>query len=132
MFAALALAFLVVPFAELLLIIEVGSAIGTLPTVGLLVAVSLLGAVLVKREGVGVWRRARAQVRAGAMPGVELVDGVMILFAGALLLTPGFLTDGLGVALLIPPIRGALRTAAARRIETRVVRVEHIDRLEGW
>lgn len=124
MFAALALAFLVVPFAELFLIIEVGSAIGALPTVGLLILVSVLGAVLVKREGLGVWRRARAQVEAGAVPGVELVDGVMILLAGTLLLTPGFLTDGLGIALLVPPIRAALRAYAGRRLEARVVRVE--------
>lgn len=124
MFAALALAFLVVPFAELFLIIEVGSAIGALPTVGLLILVSVLGAVLVKREGLGVWRRARAQIQAGAVPGVELVDGVMILVAGALLLTPGFLTDGLGIALLVPPIRAALRAFAGRRLEARVVQVE--------
>lgn len=124
MFAALALAFLVVPFAELYVIIQIGSAIGALPTVALLLAVSLLGAALVKREGVGVWRRARAQVQAGAVPGVELVDGVMILVAGALLLTPGFLTDGLGMVLLVPPVRAAIRGRARTRLEARVVRVE--------
>lgn len=124
MFAALALAFLVVPFAELFVIIQIGSALGAVPTVALLLAVSVLGAILVKREGLGVWRRARAQVQAGGMPAAELVDGVMILFAGALLLTPGFLTDALGIILLVPPVRAALRAAAGRRLEARVVRVE--------
>ncbi len=133
MLAALVVLFLVVPFVELFLIIQVGQAVGALPTIGILILVSVVGAWLVKREGVGVARRARAQVEAGHVPGRELVDAVLILFGGALLLTPGFLTDVLGFALLVPPVRGAIRAVASRRIErrlaaraseTRVIRVE--------
>ena len=126
MFAALALLFLVVPFLELFVLLRVGGAIGALPTIALLVAVSVVGAWLVKREGIGVARRAQEQVRRGTVPTTELVDGVLILFAGALLLTPGFLTDVLGVLLLLPPVRVALRASARRQLAKRV-RVVEVD-----
>ena len=119
MFAVLALLFLVVPFVELFVLIQVGQAIGALPTIGLLVVVSIVGAWLVKREGLGVVRRAQEQVNRGHVPGKELVDGVLILFAGALMLTPGFFTDVFGIALLIPPVRAALRTAASAQLAKR-------------
>lgn len=119
MFAVLALLFLVVPFAELFVLIQVGQVIGALPTVGVLIVVSVVGAAMVKREGINVVRRAQAQVQQGKVPATELIDGVLILFAGALLLTPGFLTDVLGVLLLIPPVRVALRAVAARRLAKR-------------
>ena len=109
MLGALALLFVVVPFVELFILIRVGQEVGAVPTILTLIAVSVLGAWLVKREGLGVLRRARARVDAGEVPGVELVDGVLILFAGALLLTPGFLTDVVGILLLVPPVRAALR-----------------------
>jgi len=109
MLGALAILFLVVPFVELFILIRVGQEVGAVPTIVALVAVSVLGAWLVKREGLGVLRRARARVDAGEVPGVELVDGVLILFAGALLLTPGFLTDVVGILLLVPPVRAVLR-----------------------
>ncbi len=114
------LLFLVVPFVELFVIIQVGQAIGALDTVALLVVVSAVGAWLVKREGLGVLRRARQRVDAGAVPGRELVDGVLILFAGALLLTPGFLTDLVGVLLLVPPVRASVRLAASRFLQRRM------------
>lgn len=128
MFAALALAFLVVPFLELFVLIKVGEAIGVLPTIVALVLISVAGAWLVKREGIGVWRRAQAMVRQGEVPGKELVDGVLILFAGALLLTPGFVTDAAGLVLLLPPVRTAIRAAARRRLERRLT----IVRPEPW
>lgn len=119
MFAALALLFLVVPFVELFVLIQVGQAIGTLPTIALLVVVSVVGAWLVKREGLGVVRRAQEQVRRGQVPGTELVDGVLILFAGALMLTPGFFTDVFGIVLMIPAVRTALRAVASRQLGKR-------------
>jgi UPF0716 protein FxsA len=79
-----------------------------------------VGAWLVKREGLGVLHRARQRLDAGAVPGRELVDGVMILFAGALLLTPGFLTDVVGILLLLPPVRATLRVAASRTLQRRI------------
>ena len=119
MFAALALLFLVVPFIELFVLIQVGQAIGALPTIALLVVVSVVGAWLVKREGLGVIRRAQEQIRRGQVPGAELVDGVLILIAGALMLSPGFFTDVFGIALMIPPVRAALRALASRQLSRR-------------
>lgn len=119
----LALIFLVIPILELAVIIQVGQSLGALNTVGLLVLISIAGAWLVKREGLGVWRRFTAQVRAGAVPTREIADGVLIIFAGALLLTPGFLTDVLGLLLLFPPVRGAIRGATMLRASRRVMRV---------
>ena len=122
----LAVLFVVVPFVELFVLIQVGQSIGALPTIAILVAVSILGAALVKREGLGVLRRAQARVQAREVPGHELVDGVLIMFAGALLLTPGFLTDLFGIALLIPPVRamfrGSLVAWLGRRAEVTVYR----------
>ncbi len=101
MVGALVLLFLVVPLAELYVIIQVGQAFGALNTIALLIIISATGAWLVKREGMAVWKRFQRQVEAGAVPGKEIADGVMILFAGALLMSPGFLTDLLGIALLL-------------------------------
>ena len=105
----LAVVFLVVPLLELAVIIQVGQAIGAAETILLLIVVSVAGGWLVKREGVGVLRRIQAAVSAGRVPGRELADGALIMFAGALLLTPGFLSDLLGIALLLPPVRAVVR-----------------------
>ena len=129
MVGVLVLLFLVVPLAELYVIIQVGQAVGALNTIALLIAISAVGAWLVKREGMSVWKRFQRQVEAGAVPGKEIADGVMILFAGALLMSPGFLTDMLGIALLLPPvravIRGVLMKQAARRAG--IIRVQRFD-----
>ena len=126
MFAALALLFLVVPFAELYVIIQIGQAIGALPTIAILVIDSLVGAWLVKREGLAVLRRAQAQIQRGVVPGTELVDGVLILFAGALMLTPGFLTDILATFLLIPPVRVVVRRMLGSQLAKRATL--HLER----
>ena len=109
MFPVLALAFLVVPVAELAVLIAVGSHIGFLNTFALMLALSVTGAWLARREGLGAWRRLQAALVEGRMPTVEAADGAMILLAGALLLTPGFLTDVAGVLLLLPPVRVVVR-----------------------
>jgi UPF0716 protein FxsA len=121
MAAILAVVFLVVPVAELAVIIAVGSEIGVFNTIGLLIVVSVVGAWLAKREGLGVLRRIQAQLDAGRMPGTELVDGFLVLFAGALLLTPGFLTDCLAIALLLPPVRAVVRKTLRRYFAARIV-----------
>lgn len=123
MVVVLALVFLVVPILELAVIIQVGQSLGVLNTIGLLLVVGFAGAWLVKREGLGVWRRFHTQVRNGVVPTREIADGVLILFAGALLLTPGFLTDVLGLLLLVPPVRAAIRGAAMLRASRRVMRI---------
>ncbi|MDQ3979711.1 MAG: FxsA family protein [Actinomycetota bacterium] len=120
MTALLVVVFLVVPIIELAVIIQVGQAVGVLNTIALLLLVSFVGAWLVKREGMGVWRRFRRQVDSGVIPARELADGVMIIFAGALLMTPGFVTDLLGLSLLLPPVRAAIRATTLARITRRI------------
>ena len=119
--AVLALAFFVVPLVELAVIIKVGAEIGVLNTVGLLILSSIVGGWLMKREGLGVIRRIQGSVAAGRVPGAELVDAFLILFGGALMLAPGFLTDLTGMALLLPPVRAVVRGALRKRFATRVV-----------
>ena len=114
----LAVLFLVVPLVELYVIIQVGQAIGALNTVGILLLDSLIGAWLMKREGLAVVRRLQAKVDHGEVPGSELVDAFLILFGGALMLTPGFVTDIIGMALLLPPVRIVVRRVLARRFTT--------------
>lgn len=113
--------FIVVPILELAVIIQVGQAIGVLPTIALLVADSLLGAVLLRLQGRAAWRHFNAALAAGRMPGREVVDGVLIIFGGALLLTPGLLTDVLGLVLLVPPTRAVVRSVLLRRFGARLV-----------
>ena len=120
MFPVLLLIFIIVPIVELAVIIQVGQALGVLNTIGLLILVSIVGSWLVKREGLAVWRRFQEQVQSGMNPSREIADGVMILFAGALLISPGFVTDCLGVLLLLPPVRATVRAALARRAKNRI------------
>jgi len=120
-FAVLLLAFLIVPLVEIYLVIQVGAAIGFWPTVGLLILDSVVGAWLVRREGLSVLRRATQRMAERQVPGNELVDGFLIAGAGALLLTPGFLTDGIGVLFLLPPTRALIRKVLIARFSPNVV-----------
>ncbi len=108
--------FLVLPVVEITLFILVGREIGVLATIGLIVATTVLGAILMRVQGFGVVRHIQASLDAGGVPGRELVHGLMILIAGFLLLTPGFFTDALGLLLFIPPVRDA----AWRLIRSRI------------
>ena len=112
--------FIGVPFAEIYVLLQVGHAIGVLNTLGLLVLVSIVGAWLAKREGLGVLRRMQAALEAGRVPGKELVDGFLILLAAALMLTPGFLTDVAAILLLLPPVRALVRRELRRRFARRI------------
>ena len=118
----LAIAFIVVPLAELAVLIAVGDVIGLWPTLLLLLVVSVAGAWLAKREGLAAWRRFQLALADGRVPTVEVADGAMILLAGALLLTPGFLTDVAGVLLLLPPTRAMARRLAPRLAARRLRR----------
>src|SRR6266540_4086184 len=118
--AILVLLFLVLPIVELYVIIRVGQEIGALYTIALLLVISIVGAWLATREGLGVWRRINEQVQAGKVPGVELVDAFLILLAGALLLTPGFISDVFAIFLLLPPSRAVVRRTLRRRFMGRV------------
>jgi UPF0716 protein FxsA len=107
--------FIVLPLAELYVILKVGDAIGVFPTILLLAADSVLGSVLLRSQGRAVWRRFNEALAAGRMPHREVQDGVAVIFGGAFLITPGFLTDILGFLLLFPPTRAVIRRFAASR-----------------
>lgn len=112
--------FIGVPFAEIYVLLQVGGAIGVVNTLVLLVVISVVGAWLAKREGLGVLRRMQRSIDSGRVPGTELVDGFLILLAGALMLTPGFLTDILAILLLLPPVRAVVRRELRRRVARRI------------
>ena len=120
MLAILVVLFIGVPFAEIYVLLQVGHAIGVVNTLGLLILVSVVGAWLAKREGLGVLRRMQRSVDAGRVPGTELVDAFLILLAAALMLTPGFLTDILAILLLLPPVRAVVRRELRRRLARRI------------
>jgi UPF0716 protein FxsA len=101
--------FIVVPIAELYVIIQVGEAIGVWPTLALLLADALVGSLLLRHQGRGAWRRFNAAIAERRFPGREVADGVMIVIGGTLLLTPGFITDVFGLIFLIPPTRAIFR-----------------------
>jgi UPF0716 protein FxsA len=121
MLPLLVLLFVVVPIVELFVIIQVGEAIGVLPTIALLIADSVLGSLLMRSQGRAAWRRFNAALAEGRMPHREVLDGVLVIFGGALLLTPGFVTDVLGIVLLLPPTRALVRGVVGRRVLPRVV-----------
>lgn len=108
-------AFVMVPFLEMLLLIWMGNTIGLWWTLGVVVATGTVGAALVKRQGVAVWNAARDRFRSGSLPARELAHGAMILVSGAFLLTPGVLTDLTGFALLVPAVRERIRVWLSRR-----------------
>lgn len=114
------IAFIVVPVVEIYLITQVASQLDWPLTVALVIGVSAIGAWLVKREGLGVINRVRDGFAQGRLPTNELADGAMIFFASALMLTPGFLTDFVGLSLLISPIRAILRPVVVSFFKKRV------------
>ena len=120
MLALLVVLFIGVPFAEIYVLLQVGHVIGVFNTLALLVIVSVVGAWLAKREGLGVIRRMQRSIEAGRVPGAELVDGFLILLAAALMLTPGFLTDIVAIFLLLPPVRAVVRRELRRRLARRI------------
>ncbi len=107
--ALLGVALVVVPLVEIYLLVQVGQVIGALPTIALLVVMSLLGAWLLRREGARTWRAFREALAAGRVPAREVADGALVIFGGALLLTPGFATDLFGLAFVLPPSRAVFR-----------------------
>jgi UPF0716 protein FxsA len=112
--------FILVPIAELAVIIQVGQAIGVWWTILLLIADSVLGSLLMRSQGRVAWRRFNEAVRAGRVPAREVADGVLVIFGGALLLTPGFLSDIVGVLFLLPPTRALIRRVFLREAMKRI------------
>ncbi|MDH5217623.1 MAG: FxsA family protein [Gammaproteobacteria bacterium] len=105
MFRLLFLLFLIIPVIEIYLLIQVGGIIGALNTVGLVVGTAILGAFLLKRQGLSTFARVQNTMARGEIPAIEMMEGIILLVCGALLLTPGFFTDILGFLGLIPVTR---------------------------
>lgn len=98
-------AFVVVPLVELALLIQLGSVIGVLPTIAIVVVTALVGTALLRQQGLATIRNAQARAQRGEAPIEELMHGLMIAVGGVMLLTPGLITDAMGLALLLPPVR---------------------------
>jgi UPF0716 protein FxsA len=120
MFLPLVLLFIVVPIVEIYVIIQVGQAIGPWWTIALLIVDSIVGAWLMRHQGRAAWRRFNQALAAGKVPHKEVIDGVLVIFGGALLLTPGFTTDIFGALFLLPPTRAAIRAFLMRRFSVRL------------
>jgi UPF0716 protein FxsA len=108
---------IVVPLAEIAVLIKVGGWLGLGPTLALIILTAVVGAWIVRRQGLAVLRRAQQQMQQGSMPIAEVFEGCCLLIAGALLLAPGFLTDLAGAVLLLPPVRGLLYRRLRRQLE---------------
>ena len=113
--------FIAIPIAELYVIIQVGQAIGALPTIAILLADSIIGSMLLRSQGRIVWRRFNEAIAAGRVPAREVLDGALVIFGGAFLITPGFLTDVVGIVLLLPPTRAIVRRLLVRVFSRRFV-----------
>ncbi len=119
--ALLLIALIVVPLLELYVIVQVGQQIGVPTTIALLLTVSLLGAYLLNREGRATWGAFRAASGRGSVPTREVADGALVLLGGALMLTPGFVTDAVGLLCVLPPSRAALRGMLTRYAGSRLL-----------
>src|SRR4051794_3206438 len=115
MLPLLLILFIVVPIAELAVIIQVGQWIGVWWTIALLIADAVLGTMLARSQGRAAWRRFNLALQSGRVPARETLDGALVLFGGALLLAPGFITDAFGILLLLPPTRAVIRAVLVRR-----------------
>jgi UPF0716 protein FxsA len=120
MLLPLVLLFIVVPIAELAVLIQVGQEIGVWWTIAILVADAILGSILMRAQGRVAWRRFNEALAAGRVPAREVLDGALVMFGGLLMLTPGFITDILGFLLLIPPTRAVIRAVFVRRLAQRM------------
>lgn len=122
MLLRLLLLFTVVPLLELALLIEVGTLIGALRTILIVVVTGFVGALMARSQGFSVWRKLRETVQGGRSPAGELMEGALVLAGGLLLITPGLITDALGFIFLIPPSRRAVKNYLMRKLEARLAR----------
>ncbi len=120
MFFKLFLIFAVIPVIELALLIKIGSVIGTLNTIIIVILTAVVGAYMVKLEGIAVMYRIQENMQQGTFPAEELINGMMILMAGVLLLTPGFFTDVVGFLMVFPVSRSVIKRIAGRYIKKRM------------
>ncbi len=120
MLLRLFLLFTLVPLIELYLLIRLGTYIGAVETVAIVIGTGVAGGLLAKSQGLAVFDRMRAELNQGRLPAESLFDGLLILIAGAMLITPGLLTDGLGLLLLIPWSRQAFKSWLKRKIQEKI------------
>ncbi len=120
MLGRLLLLFLLLPAIELGLLIQVHNLIDFWPTMALIIVTGIVGTILARREGTSTWKKVNARLQQGGLPGNELVEGVIILVAGALLVTPGVLTDVVGFLGLIPPTRRMIRRYVIKRFKKKM------------
>jgi UPF0716 protein FxsA len=135
LFSRLFLLFVGVPLLELFILIQLGQLVGVWPTVGLVVLTGIAGATLARLEGLRTVWKLRGELSRGRLPGGALMDGFAILVGGALLLTPGILTDLVGFSFLLPPTRklllGRIRKGLEKRIESGAIHITHIGGFPG-
>ncbi len=117
---ALIVLFIALPVLELALLFKLHGLVGFVPTVGLVLLTGVAGAMLVRRQGISILFAIQREMAEGRLPAPQMIDGVMILLAGALLVTPGLVTDSVGFALLIPRLRTRIRLWLKRRIEQKI------------
>ncbi len=122
--------FIAIPAIELILLIKLGGMIGLLPTLAIIFVTGALGATLARWQGLSVLRQIQTQMAQGQLPANALFDGVIILLAGALLLTPGFLTDIVGFLSLVPSVRNMFKRAIRKRIEKSIQQGDAV--VIGW
>ena len=115
MFQILLIAFLTVPILEIYLLFQVGGIIGAGWTILIVIGTAILGASLLRQQGLSTWTRLNEKIAQGQLPPTVLIEGIFLLLAGAFLLTPGFFTDGIGFLFLVPPVRKMLAAALLRR-----------------
>lgn len=120
MFGLFFLLLIVVPLVEFYVLFQVADSFGWLTSLASLLLISLVGGALVRWQTSGAWTRVTDKIRAGQMPSNELVDGALMIFGGALLLTPGFFTDAVGLSMFIPPLRAVARRLVLSRTRGRV------------
>ena len=124
MFVKLLALFTIVPLIELYLLIKIGGEIGALATVAIVVGTGIAGATLARQQGARVWWQMRQEMESGRFPADRLIDGLLLLVAGALLITPGLLTDLFGLIILIPLTRKPIREWVKRRLNLMMQRGE--------
>ena len=125
MFLLLVFLLVVTPVVEIYLLVRVADAIRWGPTILLVVITGVVGAGLARRQGLATWRKVQADLAQGRMPASEIVDGLLILAAGLVLLTPGMITDCIGLCLLVPPIRRFVKRKAADYCRAHVTLIRH-------
>lgn len=124
-FLLLVFLFIGVPIAEITLLIKVGGAIGPFNTIGFVILTAVLGAYLVRQQGLETVHKLQQETNAGRVPAMQIAEGVALLFAGAVLMTPGFITDAVGFAILIPSVRQAVIAWSAKHLIKGQVHTSH-------